>query len=248
MSTIYKNGVPYLGITQAQDMSVQVGNNTLNLQSTIQNILGDFAPIESNPVSKAYSVGQYLIFNGNLYKVITNIAQGGTLVVGTNVQATTVNNELTSLGGAAYQNVANNLTTTTEGSVLDARQGKALNDSIAALNSSTVEIANTVENKTNLGSVYFRTLLNTGTSNRIRIRTTGSGTFMVLSMDRRESGITVAAIIDRYGTTDTCSVLSNGFSGTFTVSRDAYGTIVTLPNNNQGLIILGNLDFSIDAL
>lgn len=137
MSTIYKNGVPYLGITQAQDMSVQVGNNTLNLQSTIQNILGDFAPIESNPVSKAYSVGQYLIFNGNLYKVTTNIAQGGTLVVGTNVQATTVNNELTSLGGAAYQNVANNLTTTTEGSVLDARQGKALNDSVTALNSKT---------------------------------------------------------------------------------------------------------------
>ena len=134
MSTIYKNGTPYLGITQAQDMSVQVGDNTLNLQSAIQNILGDFAPIESNPVSKAYTVGQYLIFNGNLYKVTTDIAQGGTLVIGTNVQATTVNNELTNLGAAAYQGVANNLSTTTEGSVLDARQGKVLNDNILVLN------------------------------------------------------------------------------------------------------------------
>ena len=133
MSTIYKNGTPYLGITQAQDMSVQVGDNTLNLQSAIQNILGDFAPIESNPVSKAYTVGQYLIFNGNLYKVTTDIAQGGTLVIGTNVQATTVNNELTNLGSAAYQGVANNLSTTTEGSVLDARQGKVLNDNILSL-------------------------------------------------------------------------------------------------------------------
>lgn len=39
------------------------------------------------------------------------------------------------LGGAASQAVANNLTTNAAGSVLDARQGKALNDKIAQLNS-----------------------------------------------------------------------------------------------------------------
>lgn len=39
------------------------------------------------------------------------------------------------LGGAASNGVANNLTTNAAGSVLDARQGKALNDKIAQLNS-----------------------------------------------------------------------------------------------------------------
>lgn len=41
------------------------------------------------------------------------------------------------LGAAAFQAVANNLTTTTEGSVLDARQGKELKSQIDALNTKT---------------------------------------------------------------------------------------------------------------
>ena len=41
----------------------------------------------------------------------------------------------TRLGAAAEKGVANNLSTTSEGYVLDARQGKALSDSVAALNS-----------------------------------------------------------------------------------------------------------------
>lgn len=41
---------------------------------------------------------------------------------------------LTDLGTAAFQNIANNLTTTAAGSVLDARQGKALQDQISSLN------------------------------------------------------------------------------------------------------------------
>ena len=44
------------------------------------------------------------------------------------------------LGDAASQDVANNLTTNTAGSVLDARQGKALNDKIAQLNSALANI------------------------------------------------------------------------------------------------------------
>lgn len=43
------------------------------------------------------------------------------------------------LGTAAFQAVANNLTTTTEGSVLDARQGKALSDQINVLNTKTLQ-------------------------------------------------------------------------------------------------------------
>lgn len=44
------------------------------------------------------------------------------------------------LGAAAFQAVANNLTTTTEGSVLDARQGKVLGDAINQLNTKTNRI------------------------------------------------------------------------------------------------------------
>nr|DAD91415.1 MAG TPA: nucleoid-associated protein [Siphoviridae sp. ctS3r5] len=59
------------------------------------------------------------------------------------------------LGDAASQDVANNLTTNTAGSVLDARQGKALNDKIAQLNSaleiySTWVVVNFYEDGTNL--------------------------------------------------------------------------------------------------
>ena len=48
---------------------------------------------------------------------------------------------LNALGDASKQDVANNLVTTAAGLVLDARQGKALNDSIASLNSSPLTIA-----------------------------------------------------------------------------------------------------------
>ena len=41
------------------------------------------------------------------------------------------------LGAAAFQSVANNLTTTAEGNVLDARQGKVLNDAVSELNTKT---------------------------------------------------------------------------------------------------------------
>lgn len=143
MSTIYKNGTPYLGITQAQDMSVQVGDNTLNLQSAIQNILRSFAPIENNPVSKSYSIGQYLIFNGSLYKVISEIPQNGTLIINSNVQIANITQALKNLKDAAFYNVANDLTTQSEGFLLDARQGKNLNDNIALLKTDTTNLKNT---------------------------------------------------------------------------------------------------------
>lgn len=48
------------------------------------------------------------------------------------------------LGGAALQDVANNLTTTSEGSVLDARQGKALNDKATANGNSVSAIQDSI--------------------------------------------------------------------------------------------------------
>lgn len=65
---------------------------------------------------------------------------------------------LNALGDASKQGVANNLVTTAAGLVLDARQGKALDDKITSLNSSLTVTEEylpfTYENKT--VNIYFR--------------------------------------------------------------------------------------------
>jgi len=47
--------------------------------------------------SRAYTVGQYVLISGKLYKVTASIASGATFTIGTNVVATTVGTELTAL-------------------------------------------------------------------------------------------------------------------------------------------------------
>ena len=56
------------------------------------------ATVEStSTASQAYSVGDYLVLNGQLYEVIADIDSGETLTVGTNISATNVGDELTAL-------------------------------------------------------------------------------------------------------------------------------------------------------
>ena len=60
-----------------------------------EKILGDFASYEATTTaSKAYAVGEYLTYNGTLYKVTAAISSGGTITVGTNVAQTNVGAEL----------------------------------------------------------------------------------------------------------------------------------------------------------
>lgn len=60
----------------------------------------DIATVEpANTASRAYSVGELVYVNGNLYKVITAIASGATFTVGTNIQSTNVSDtQITSIG------------------------------------------------------------------------------------------------------------------------------------------------------
>lgn len=61
-------------------------------------ILGDFATVEdTTTASKAYKVGEYLVYNNRLYRVTTAIASGGTISIGTNVVQTTVGDELSNM-------------------------------------------------------------------------------------------------------------------------------------------------------
>lgn len=77
---------------------------TLSDQTDLQNALNakanasNLATIESSTTaSQAYAVGDYLVYNGILYKVISAIDSGETLTPNTNIEATTEGAELTSL-------------------------------------------------------------------------------------------------------------------------------------------------------
>ena len=79
----------------------------------------DIATVESgSTASRAYSVGELVYVNGDLYKVITAIASGATFTVGTNIQSTNVGNllnqfsviRITSFGGSDITRLNGTLT------------------------------------------------------------------------------------------------------------------------------------------
>ena len=96
MSSIYKNGTMF-GTTEASNITTTVGSKQLNLENVIQDVLGDFATIESNPSTRAYTEGQFLTVDGKLYKVTEDIAVGDTLSTTTNLERTTAGVELDEL-------------------------------------------------------------------------------------------------------------------------------------------------------
>ena len=67
------------------------GETDLTARQAIENLLGNFATVEaSSTASRAYAVGENLVYDSVMYKVTTAIAAGGTITPGTNVQSTTV--------------------------------------------------------------------------------------------------------------------------------------------------------------
>jgi hypothetical protein len=70
----------------------------------------DIATVEpTNTASRAYSVGELVYVNGNLYKVITAIASGATFTFGTNIQSTNVNDVLDALNEATTSDGLHNV-------------------------------------------------------------------------------------------------------------------------------------------
>lgn len=53
----------------------------------------DMATISTSPTTQAFSRGDYLVYNRQLYRVTQNIANGSNLVVGTNIATVTVGSE-----------------------------------------------------------------------------------------------------------------------------------------------------------
>lgn len=68
---------------------------TLANYSDIQQLQSNLATIETtSTASKAYEIGEYLVYGGQLHIVTAAIALGDTLTVGTNIEATSINDEL----------------------------------------------------------------------------------------------------------------------------------------------------------
>lgn len=76
---------------------------TLSDQTDLQNAMdaksniGNIATIESSPASANHAVGEFIVYNGQMYSVISAITAGNALVVGTNISATSAGDELSSL-------------------------------------------------------------------------------------------------------------------------------------------------------
>ena len=93
-------------------------DTTLASKSNLSNL----ATIEStNKASKAYAKGDYLVYEGTLYKVTANIANGGTLTVGTNITAASAGGELTSLN-SSLTNITNINVTASDNVVIDTQK------------------------------------------------------------------------------------------------------------------------------
>lgn len=65
----------------------------------LDEVFGDFATVEyTDTASKAYAVGDYLVYDSKFYRVTSAIAQGDTIVPDTNVVKTTVGEEFRKRG------------------------------------------------------------------------------------------------------------------------------------------------------
>ena len=101
----------YLGLTkpaQSDLYNVDVFNdNADKVDANAQKTAANLATIEAvATASKPYVVGEYLVLNGILYKVTQAIANGGALVVGTNIAQDSVGTELKSIKDALSTKIA----------------------------------------------------------------------------------------------------------------------------------------------
>lgn len=74
---------------------------------TLETMIGSVATIETSPAVATHAIGDFIFYNGQIYEVIAAIAVGETLTVGTNIQATSVGEELSELkSGLTDVNIA----------------------------------------------------------------------------------------------------------------------------------------------
>ena len=86
--------------------------NGENVAYSIQNQIVPTASIErGETASKAYSVGDFLVKDGILYKVTKNITKGDALTVGDNIASDTLGGEISSLSeNTTYKDISSDVT------------------------------------------------------------------------------------------------------------------------------------------
>lgn len=128
-------------------------SSAINLaQRGVNAALADLATVETSPTANAYSIGDYLVFNGKLYRVTAPISAGGAIVTsgaGANVTAATIAAEMQSMTAGG--------TITLDGVFTSANQ--LLKGSTASFYSTASQMASaTVGNYAlfqDMGSVFF---------------------------------------------------------------------------------------------
>ena len=84
------------------------GETDLPARESIEKILEIFGDVEStSTASKAYSIGDSVVYDGRLYKVITAINQGDTLTVGTNIEETKAVSNISDIYELPFEHTGN---------------------------------------------------------------------------------------------------------------------------------------------
>ena len=110
------------GVTAAlnPDSVPSVGSSALITSDAVGKVQQGFAPIEAtSTAANNYAVDDLLVYNGVLYKAKTAIYNGDLLVVGTNIEATTVADKLNNIDSQITTN-----TDTTISGLLKGSSGK----------------------------------------------------------------------------------------------------------------------------
>lgn len=89
----------FTGSPAAQTPGVTSNSQRLATTEFVWRVMNNIAPVEANinKASKNYEIGEYLFASGQFYKVTAAIAQNTAFTPGTNVEATTIMEELRSL-------------------------------------------------------------------------------------------------------------------------------------------------------
>jgi hypothetical protein len=82
----------YIG-TVASNVQTEIDE----FEESTRKLAGSLAMVETSPATANHAVGDYLMLNNRLYKVTSAIATGEQIIVGSNVQYTTVAEELTAI-------------------------------------------------------------------------------------------------------------------------------------------------------
>lgn len=67
---------------------------------------GSIATVEKSPAVANHSIGEFILYGGDLYEVTSAIAAGETLVVGTNIAAASIGEELTALNNGLFTDLS----------------------------------------------------------------------------------------------------------------------------------------------